>query len=655
MLYKKIILLVVLFSLSCAEETDEILSLLQGDLDEYSEIATKTKQNVDYMPYIISVLEHNELEKLGVSNLREALELVPGLDLSIGMAGVKTPIFRGSNPFAMGQSKLIIDGVVVNDKLFGGYNRYLEIPIDIIERIEVVRGSGSLLKHVNSYAGSIHVITKANKDDGTKTKNNVFAAYGSHGYSLGGAVASFSEDDLTISSDLFYQKHNMNSSNVGPDRFNQVLDASLWLRNYSFALNLEYKDFYIKSRVAKSDNGVSYGQAFSLTNDETDFLDVANNFLETGYSFNISSDIKAKVSLGYFDEQRDLKNKTMPDSMMMANGMYFLVDYNEKTYNEHLQLNIFSFENHNITLGALFEQSYVKNNSAGKSKNNLLNVKYSQLLSNQKRDTSSFYIDDLINIGEKTSIQLGLKIDNFNDVENQVSPRLAVVYRYDDENIYKLMYSNSYREPSWREQYLVGAAYPNATSDIRHESVESYEAAYIGKFGTQSDIKLNIFYLENKEQINAENPTNTFKNMGNNEIYGFEAEVNTNFGENDKLYLNYSYVDGGNANGTLANTASSIAKAYYIYDINEALSIATLFKYVGNKDRIDSDTRNKLSAYSTTDLTLMYSNIPNDFKLTFSVKNLFDEIYYLPSPSNTYPNDFKQDGQNFLIKLSKEF
>ena len=66
-------------------QTDDMLSLLNDDLNKYSQIATATRQNVDYMPYVISVLETEELSQLGLLTLRDALNLVPGVDLSIGM------------------------------------------------------------------------------------------------------------------------------------------------------------------------------------------------------------------------------------------------------------------------------------------------------------------------------------------------------------------------------------------------------------------------------------------------------------------------------------------------------------------------------------------------------------------------------------------
>ncbi len=634
-------------------ESDLLLSL-QEDMKKYSQIATDTKQNVDYMPYVVSVLKNKELTQLGILSLREALSLVPGVDVSVGMAGVKNPIFRGSNPFAMGQSKLIIDGVVVNDQMFGAYNQYLEMPIDIIERIEIVRGPGSLLSSVNAYAGSIHVITKANKDDGSKKEKNLFAAFGSDEYMMGGFVASYKEGDFELSSDLFYQRHDKELY-AGTDRLPQSSNteyAPLWLKNYALGLNFEYKDLYFKGRFAKNDSGVGYGQSFSLTNDASDFLDVQNNSIEIGYDFNVAKDVKANLAVGYFDEWRELQNQAVRPSMMMPNGMYFLVNYTEQTFKERFELELSAFDNHLITTGVEFSQSRVKDNTARTAMSGYQDV---DLLSTDRREHSSFYADDLINLNEKTSLQIGAKFDHYSDVKDQFSPRLAMVHRFDDENIYKLMYTHSYREPSWREQYLVGNHYFSADPDVKAETVDAYEAAYIHKFGIKDDIKINLFYLNNKDQIHAQDVTRTFTNRGDNELYGFEAEFKTQLRENDQLYLNYSYVDGSNVSGSLANTAQHMSRAYYIYQVNEQFSLSPFVKYVGEKGRVQDDTREKVDDYIIADLSAVYTHKQSDTALSLSVKNVFDTKYYLPSPADTYPGDFEQEGVSFLVRLEKRF
>ncbi len=626
-------------------------------MSKFSTIATQTKQNVDYMPYVISVITSEELQKLGMISLREALTMIPGVDVSVGMAGIQTPIFRGSNPYAVGQSKMMIDGVLVNDQLFGGYAQFLDMPIEIIERIEVVRGPGSIVSHVNGYSGSINVITKS--ADSLKGNNYIFTSFGSSEYINGGFVTAYKSDKFSFRTNFFYQEHDEKRVD-GPDRFGDSGEIPLWLKNYAFGINADYGNFYLKGRFSKNDNGVSYGQSFSITEDLSDYLNLTNNFIEAGYKFDIHRDLKADLSAGYFDEWRELQNKVMPDNstMMMTtypNGVYFLVNYTEQTFYERLNLTYTGLKDHKLTTGLMLSQSVIKDNTAKKSTDDMQTFNVSPLLSNKERKKSSLYLEDLYNLSESTSLQFGAKFDHYNDVKDQFNPRLAIVHRYDDKNIYKLMYTTSYREPSWREQYLVGAHYFNATGDIKPESVDAYEASYIHKLSISESIKFNAFYLENKDQIHAQNSTRTFENSGDNELYGFEAELKLQPTSNDQFYINYSYVDGSNTSDTFANTAQNMVKAYYVHQLGHNIYASAVGKFVGDKKRLEGDSREDVKAYTVVDVTLGYLEKSNGLHASFTIKNLFNETYYLPAPPQTYVNDFKQEGTSFLFKLGKKF
>ena len=447
-------------------DSDMLLSL-QEDMQEYSEIATRTRQNVDYMPYVISAWDSEELGKLGVSTLGEALTLVPGLDISIGTVGTSVPIFRGSNPFAMGQSTLLLDGVVQNDKMTGGYNQVMDMPVSMIQRIEVVRGPGSLLSHINGYAGSIHVITKSNRDDGLPVKNEVFAELGSSDYKTVGLVVSHQGEELIVSGDAFYKSHEQ-ALPVELDRYGTSGESDQYLDYYSLGIKADYKNIGFKARLLSREGGPSYGQSFSLSEDDSDFIAIDNNTAELAYVTDLSEGMELDLSIGYIELNRQLQNKVIPDGVTvdtpsgpvtLVDGRYFLVDLVEETFYQRAELKINTFDSHHINVGIYAYQSDMAKREGQTSEDDLQTLTTIDLLKDTPRKLVSLYIEDLIDLTEKTSIQLGLKHDNYSDVEDQHSPRLALVHRYDNKNIYKLMYTSSYREPAWREQYLTSKSF----------------------------------------------------------------------------------------------------------------------------------------------------------------------------------------------------
>ncbi|MCW9023878.1 MAG: TonB-dependent receptor plug domain-containing protein [Gammaproteobacteria bacterium] len=647
------------FSAQAEEVDNNMLQSLQDDMQEYTRLATETRQNVDYMPYIISAWDSKELSNLGISTLREALSLAPGVDISIGMAGKTTPFFRGSNPYALGQSKLIIDGVMVNDTMFGAYHQYLDMPISIIQRIEIVRGPGSVLSHVNGYAGSINVITKANRDDGLQTEDEVFVAAGSNNYKSGGFVTSYQTGELKLSSDLVYQSHDQKLPG-GIDRFGTTGDTPQWLENYNLAVNATYQNFSFKSRLSGKENGVSYGQSYSITEDESDYHEVEQNFFELKYKSELMKGVMTEISVGYMDVERGIRNKVIPDGAVVGgttftNGKYIATMFGENTTYERIEFKLSEIDNHNITFGLFFSQSDIDDNLARFSTDDLQSFTQENILLDTYRNMYSIYLDDVINLDNKNSAQLGLKYDHYNDVDDQVSPRIALVHRYDDNNIYKFMYTHSYREPSWKEQYMNISSFFKSSLNLEPEVVDAFELGYIRKFDVEKHFKANAYYLMNASQIHAQNDINTFLNSGDNDLYGVEFEYKDSLENKDQFYINYSYVDGENVTDRLTNSASHMVKAYYTHKYSDALNISGLAKFISEKGRVDTDARDMLNSYSIFDVSFIYKHKETDTTVSLSVKNIFDRTYYFAAPANTYPGDYEQEGRVVQIGLKKGF
>ena len=138
-------------TLGALEETphaDELFTLLEQE----SELATKSKKNIDYLPGLITVLQQNELKRFGFQTVREALELVPGIDFSL-----KGLIVRGiGNAYISGKTKIMLNGVALNDTTTSSASSILQLPVEMVERIEVIRGPGSALYGEYAYSGIIN-------------------------------------------------------------------------------------------------------------------------------------------------------------------------------------------------------------------------------------------------------------------------------------------------------------------------------------------------------------------------------------------------------------------------------------------------------------------------------------------------------------------
>ncbi|MEJ2372282.1 MAG: TonB-dependent receptor plug domain-containing protein, partial [Sulfurimonas sp.] len=195
-------LLLLSYSVLLLANAPDALGLLD-DLKDASKIATRSNLNINKTPAVVTVLYSDELKKLGVVNLYEALGYVPGIELSMGDGGAKQIIMRGNKGSLRDKLKLMIDGVSVNNKLSGSNYMYLDLPIDIIEKIEIIRGPASALYGSFAHIGVINVITKSSLYDHT----NIFTRVSSEGYKNFGFIGNIVDQNYKLSLNVYVIKN----------------------------------------------------------------------------------------------------------------------------------------------------------------------------------------------------------------------------------------------------------------------------------------------------------------------------------------------------------------------------------------------------------------------------------------------------------------
>jgi len=682
-------------------KSDDILASISNDMNRFNNVATVTKQNEHYQPYIISVFKGPELEKLGVLNLKEALQLTPGIDMATDNFNNQTPIFRGSNSLAYGQTKLFIDDVLVNNLFFDSYSEYLGLPVEMIKRIEVVRGPGSKTNGVNAYAGSINVITYAEDFKDFESKDKLVFKYGSYDYRMAGFIKKFKTKNLNATVNFYYQKDNK-SLFAGPDGYSQGAmsipalgkdntglsqngDAPVWIKDYSLSLNLKYKDFSVKAGALEHSQGSSYGINLSLPQ-ENDRLKLPSYYLELGYEKSINNfdyDIKAGVKYDSFDSHAKLgpngvnlidspkyanSNKTVINDVNFPDGIYGEHLAKQRTLYQSSYLRYKGLEQHIITTGyrVLKEEtidmvSKLSNWTTGDA----ALVDYTQIFpffdKNAKRNVKIFSLQDEFQYNNNLNFIYGFNYEQTSYKDAGFEPRISMVYQQSLENIFKAIYSRSHRNPSWQEMFTANNSARVGTTNLKPEKVDALELVYIKKFSSDTYLQTNFFYLQNKNQIYNSATDSLYRNALDTDIHGLELEYKGHLSSSDKFYLNYSYVTGTSKvkdtgiSTDLANVAHHMAKGYYIYNIDNALSFSTIAKYVSKKDRVVGDNRKKVPAYTTLDTTINYKSYENDYDITFGIKNIFDTAVVYPSTPNTYIKDYKQEDRMFFVSIRKEF
>lgn len=122
---------------------------------------TKKEQTLSRTAAAVFVLNQEEIRRSGARNLPDVLRMVPGVDVAQVDANVWAISVRGFNSRYSNKVLVLVDGRSVYTPTFSGvYWDQLEMPLEDIERIEVIRGPGASVWGANAVNGVINIITK---------------------------------------------------------------------------------------------------------------------------------------------------------------------------------------------------------------------------------------------------------------------------------------------------------------------------------------------------------------------------------------------------------------------------------------------------------------------------------------------------------------
>ena len=134
--------------------------------------ATRNPILLSKAPGAVTVITEQQIEALGATSLADLLRLVPGANIRMTPMGNHIS-FRsfGSSVFSE-RVLFLIDGMPYNSPDKGGlpaHPGYELFPLELIKRIEVIRGPGSSLYGANAFGGTVNILTKSGRDfEGSK-------------------------------------------------------------------------------------------------------------------------------------------------------------------------------------------------------------------------------------------------------------------------------------------------------------------------------------------------------------------------------------------------------------------------------------------------------------------------------------------------------
>lgn len=634
---------------------DEFEQEFMKGFEEISEIATKTKLNIDDMPAIVTILRREDLESLGMDNLYEALGLIPGVELGMEPSSAKLTMFRGARE--KGKIKLLLDGMSVNNTFRGSIYHYFNFPLEAIERIEVIRGPGSVLYGTGAFTGVINVITKNNS--GSQPKNSFSSSYGTYDQMKNGFSLSGEKGNLRWSADGYFQsedKHlDVGTDGADPALSNAPGESQEDMKDSSIGLAVNYGKWQLHGRVKTSQDGIAFGATNMLESDDN-LKGITNRatLVEAVYKGETDAAHSYTFTAGLNKYVFDMVYRRTP-SVNDYNDTVQRGYIDEETYYGELVYQL-QLGDHQLVTGLY--TAFSRNLESWQSRYGELDPMIKSPYIDEEADRTVYagYIQDTWTAGENTTVVVGARYDDYSDFGSAFTPRLAAIHETGEKTNVKLMYGRAFRAPSWTEIGGTIKGFSEGSSSLDPETIDTYEASFIYKESVHHLLRFNAFHSEIKDIIYRVDAQ--YRNVGENKMSGLEMEYKKRLSLKDEMYANFSYLVAEDEEGEeLPDIANMMAKAYYRHLFGNGLTSTTLVNLIGPRKRAADDTRDDLAGYATVNQTLFY-RFEQGITASFAIKNLFNANVKFPSyPIGTavYEHDYPREGRNFRLTLAMDF
>jgi len=660
--------------------------------------AVKQRQHIADAPSVVSVITEKQIKERGYLSIDEALQSIAGLDIitdhyqpNMGIRGINGGLRSWSRLL-----KVMIDGQPVSFR--SNSDNYIDaslIPMQVIEKIEIVRGPNSALYGKNAFLGVINIITKSGSSLQEASISHYIASINQNtslGISTawGGKKNNF--DFMFASSYAQVDKSGLSPHNVPGRTIYDQFDVAKY--NQSNPLTVFAKLTYEKENIGKiildanqqiidahaefldwgtltHNNRISLFNSYERIRYENVFFDDFNTQLS--FTHSAGKPLKHDILDTDSDPGEWIEREVAYTSYDLGGNIsYFFDDYNNVLVGIDYISDIHDHQKY-YTVNSTGLRTLNPGGTEGIKNFNNLGI-YLQMILNVSRLFNINFLNDL-------TLTAGYRFDYHNIYGDVLTYRLAAVYRLTEKLSTKLMYGTSFNAPSPVQLYT-NYIYPGGivgNPDLQPEKAKTVECAVMGKIIKNVTFSTNLFYTKIDDKIEYLLPYGQTTNMMAENVSiiysaGIETELNATF-YNNTAYVNYSY-----QKSILEKTDPVLEKIRVntplypnhmikfgdIYYLNEFfLDINLEGKYISS--RIASDQNNfiydpihyateryTLDPYFLMDLTISSTKLKifeeGATKISLKIENLLDTKHYYPGFHNY---DIPGIGRTFYVRFTQ--
>ena len=580
-------------AVAAEDEEAELLAVLKQETD----IATKTRMNSDFVPGIVTILDGDRLRALGARTVWDAMAYVPGVQPMLDGSGTPAVAVRGIPfPFNSGSIQILLNSVPIARASAGLNASVLFVPLAQVERIEFIRGPGSVLYGDFAFQGLINIVTRK------------------QGAEIDGAVDSHGGRDaqMLLAGERAGWSGSLNLAAKSSDDAILPEFASADENRFSGMANLKYGDFSVQMQAVDRHVGDASAQhGPPPRRGETNWSTDAR--YSTSWSDALGVDVHAQYLYNNIDGA--------------------LNSFKGTEINSGVDLHWNGWARQNWLAGIEYSDGSIDRASAllppppGSTQ-----PPASLVIHDRHRDVLSLFVQDQIELTPALSTTLGARYDDNSEIGSRVTPRAALVWQPAEHHVLKAQYSEGYRAPTFFELYGRGTR-----ADLDFEVNRTAEFNYVYE-RPQLTARATLFHTRISNMVFIDPSIRAFGNVADAKADGAEFELTQQLGASLRIDANLSYVDARD-NRDLPRLAQQpifevphwMGNLGVLWNAARDLTIGVHWNHVGAR----LGARPQSGKYDLVDLALTRRGfIARNLDLELAVNNAFDKrvIELQPGP-----------------------
>ncbi len=391
--------------------------------------ATRTEKLFTETPVRIAVISREDIEKKAPTNLADTLYQTTGVRVENDCQNCNFTQVR-INGMEGKYTQILIDSSPVISAMTGVYGLE-QIPAEMLDRIEIVKGGGSALYGGNAVAGVINILTRVPTENKTILKLHQESITGKPFTNLG-FRSSLVSKDLNTKAYLFGSYQDREPVDLNDDGFSELGSISntsfgLNIYNYFSAINSDLKLSLF--RIFEERRG---GNLFDMPPHEADTAEWAKTDqlgFSTEWNHYLAEKLHYNLSLSLVDAKRDTYYGSHKDPNaygMTKNPLLFL----------NCQVN-YQTGGHVFSLGAQYKTDKIKDKATG----------YNRVIEEVYQESGLFLQDDF-RIGNTFSFLTGIRLNRHSALERVIfTPRLSILIKFMRDLSFRTSISTGFRAP----------------------------------------------------------------------------------------------------------------------------------------------------------------------------------------------------------------